>query len=376
MPMSITSSETLSSVRPKLEYRWRTRASAVARVEHDLQEDRRAAERERGPAAASGPARPAPGHQRARQRADHGVGDGDLVGRQAGAGEPRRQPQRHRPDHVGVAEAVVAAPARLQERALGPPPRPPVGDRHPGDHVASHRPRVGRGVAVGELDRQRQGRQRRPGRRGQPHQRPGRAGLGRLAQHPLDDRHAAQPHRGHGLAPGVVDEHRGHRRVMPQPRDRSKRARAGPRDPLSSPAVKAIILAAGMGSRLAPLTNDRPKVLVPVAGRPILFRQLDHLTAAGFDLADVVIVGGYRVDTLRAELAANGFAACTVIFNDMRAVEQLLVAGGGRPAVRGHAVLQFGSDVILDPRSCRRCWRRPATRCSRSTCATSSTTRP
>jgi NDP-sugar pyrophosphorylase family protein len=46
--------------------------------------------------------------------------------------------------------------------------------------------------------------------------------------------------------------------------------------------MKAIILAAGMGSRLAPLTDDRPKVLVPVLGRPILFRQLDHLTAAGF----------------------------------------------------------------------------------------------
>ena len=137
---------------------------------------------------------------------------------------------------------------------------------------------------------------------------------------------------------------------MPQPRDRSKRARAGPRDPLSSPAVKAIILAAGMGSRLAPLTNDRPKVLVPVAGRPILFRQLDHLTAAGFDLADVVIVGGYRVDTLRAELAANGFAACAVIFNDMyepwNNFWSLAVA---EPAVRGHAVLQFDGDVILDP---------------------------
>ncbi|MBK9032838.1 MAG: phosphocholine cytidylyltransferase family protein [Myxococcales bacterium] len=114
--------------------------------------------------------------------------------------------------------------------------------------------------------------------------------------------------------------------------------------------MKAIILAAGMGSRLAPLTNDRPKVLVPVAGRPILFRQLDHLAAAGIGPSDVVIVGGYRVDTLRAELAANGFGACTVIMNDMyepwNNFWSLAVA---EPAVRDHDVLQFDGDVILDP---------------------------
>lgn len=45
--------------------------------------------------------------------------------------------------------------------------------------------------------------------------------------------------------------------------------------------MKTVILAAGVGSRLAPLTNDRPKVLVPIDGRPILFRQLDLLAAAG-----------------------------------------------------------------------------------------------
>ena len=42
--------------------------------------------------------------------------------------------------------------------------------------------------------------------------------------------------------------------------------------------MKAVILAAGIGSRLAPLTNDRPKVLVEILGRSFLFRQLDLLT--------------------------------------------------------------------------------------------------
>ena len=55
--------------------------------------------------------------------------------------------------------------------------------------------------------------------------------------------------------------------------------------------MKAVILAAGVGSRLAPLTNDRPKVLVPVLGRSLLFRQLDWLAAAGIASEDVVVVG-------------------------------------------------------------------------------------
>lgn len=41
--------------------------------------------------------------------------------------------------------------------------------------------------------------------------------------------------------------------------------------------MKALILAAGVGSRLAPITNDRPKSLVPVNGKPILIKQLENL---------------------------------------------------------------------------------------------------
>lgn len=115
--------------------------------------------------------------------------------------------------------------------------------------------------------------------------------------------------------------------------------------------MKAVILAAGMGSRLAPLTNDRPKVLVEVLGRPILFRQLDHLRAAGFAMTDVVIVGGYRIDTLRAALAANGFGDCTVVMNDMyepwNNFWSLAVA---EDAVGDDGLLQFDGDVILDER--------------------------
>jgi L-glutamine-phosphate cytidylyltransferase len=55
--------------------------------------------------------------------------------------------------------------------------------------------------------------------------------------------------------------------------------------------VKAIIVAAGMGKRLRPYTDDRPKCLVEINGRSILERQLDAYRAAGID--DISIVRGY-----------------------------------------------------------------------------------
>jgi L-glutamine-phosphate cytidylyltransferase len=55
---------------------------------------------------------------------------------------------------------------------------------------------------------------------------------------------------------------------------------------------RAIIVAAGRGSRLGPKTEDIPKTMVKVAGKPILHHQLDALAAAG--VSDFVVVRGYR----------------------------------------------------------------------------------
>src|SRR5687767_9024924 len=64
----------------------------------------------------------------------------------------------------------------------------------------------------------------------------------------------------------------------------------------------SVILAAGVGSRLRPLTDSMPKCLVPVAGVPILRRALELQAALGVPRA--AIVTGWKHDVVAAAIAA------------------------------------------------------------------------
>lgn len=66
--------------------------------------------------------------------------------------------------------------------------------------------------------------------------------------------------------------------------------------------MKALIPAAGIGTRLRPHTLNKPKALLPVAGKPILAHIVDDLAAAGID--GFVLVVGYHGEAVRAWFAA------------------------------------------------------------------------
>ncbi len=63
--------------------------------------------------------------------------------------------------------------------------------------------------------------------------------------------------------------------------------------------MKVIILAAGQGTRLRPLTDNCPKCMVKVNGKSIIERQLETMYACGIKEDDITIITGYRNDVLK-----------------------------------------------------------------------------
>jgi MurNAc alpha-1-phosphate uridylyltransferase len=89
-----------------------------------------------------------------------------------------------------------------------------------------------------------------------------------------------------------------------------------------------MVLAAGLGVRMRPLTNDRPKALVVVAGRTLVDHALDRLVEAGVETA-VVNVHAFA-DQLEAHLATR--KTPRIIISDER-VEALETGGGLKKAI-------------------------------------------
>ncbi len=91
--------------------------------------------------------------------------------------------------------------------------------------------------------------------------------------------------------------------------------------PLASDA--AMVLAAGLGKRMRPLTASQPKPMVRVAGKPLLDHALDRLAEAG--VARAVVNVHYLADAIEAHVKARTTPAVTI--SDERAL--LLETGGG-----------------------------------------------
>lgn len=107
---------------------------------------------------------------------------------------------------------------------------------------------------------------------------------------------------------------------------------------------RAMIMGAGLGTRMRPLTDDRPKPLITVAGRTLIDHALDRLAAAG--VIQAVVNLHYRGEMLRAHLARRG--DIEIVFSDE--TDRLLDTGGGvvkaLPFFQGEPFFVLNSDSI------------------------------
>ncbi len=98
---------------------------------------------------------------------------------------------------------------------------------------------------------------------------------------------------------------------------------------MTGPLPPALVLAAGLGTRLRPLTFARAKAAVPVAGTPLICRQLRGLAEAG--VRDVVVNLHHRPETIAAVVGDGAALGCRVRYSWERRV--LGSAGGPRRAL-------------------------------------------
>src|SRR5690606_393831 len=107
-----------------------------------------------------------------------------------------------------------------------------------------------------------------------------------------------------------------------------------------------MVLAAGLGTRMKPLTNDRPKALVAVGGRALIDHVLDRLVAAGVTRA-VVNVHAYA-DMLEAHVTRR--TDLEIVISDERA--QLMETGGGvrqaRPLLGDAPIIVCNIDSVWE----------------------------
>jgi MurNAc alpha-1-phosphate uridylyltransferase len=103
--------------------------------------------------------------------------------------------------------------------------------------------------------------------------------------------------------------------------------------------MKAMILAAGRGERLRPLTDDRPKALVEVRGQSLLERHLECLSGAGIE--DVVINLGWHGKQIQERIGSGSEYGLNVAYSDEG--DNVLETGGGIH----NALHLLGSDPFL-----------------------------
>ncbi len=122
---------------------------------------------------------------------------------------------------------------------------------------------------------------------------------------------------------------------------------------MSTPVTKAVLLAAGKGTRMRELTNELPKPMIAVQGKPILLHIVEGLRAAG--VTHFLIVVGYRADVVREFFGDGSKFSVSVSYETQvvqdgtgRVVELAKTFAGADPFI-----LSYG-DILVDPANYQR----------------------
>jgi choline kinase len=111
--------------------------------------------------------------------------------------------------------------------------------------------------------------------------------------------------------------------------------------------MKAIVLCAGMGGRLRPLTEDRPKCLLTFGRRTILEHALDSFAAAGIE--DIVLVTGYRHELVESLASAKTRGRAAFVRNDRYAETNTAASLNLAIKDMDDDFVLVNGDVLFDP---------------------------
>jgi UDP-N-acetylglucosamine diphosphorylase / glucose-1-phosphate thymidylyltransferase / UDP-N-acetylgalactosamine diphosphorylase / glucosamine-1-phosphate N-acetyltransferase / galactosamine-1-phosphate N-acetyltransferase len=108
---------------------------------------------------------------------------------------------------------------------------------------------------------------------------------------------------------------------------------------------KAVILAAGRGTRLGSLTDDLPKPMLPLKGKPMLEHLLDRLRAAGF--SEAFLVTGYRAEVIEEHFAAYPMRIETARQTEINGTARAALLA--RDFVQGEDFFLTYGDILCEP---------------------------
>lgn len=108
--------------------------------------------------------------------------------------------------------------------------------------------------------------------------------------------------------------------------------------------MQAMIFAAGLGTRLKPLTDTMPKALVPIGGKTLLEWQIDRLKAVG--ITDIIINVHHFPDMIMDFVHEHDNFGCRISFSDER--DMLLDTGGGlrKAWTQAEPILALNVDIL------------------------------